>query len=206
MHLFRLLSICFAALLHGAEANTKVPAVVHELISMPSALPAALSDKLAEEAKAVVQADGRGQLPVDFETAELFVSLGLTTTTVSEVNIRIETDEDRWGTHSDSALPGTPPDYKHTAIIYLSGCEGGLQFPTFLLSNLEHVSPFYKRRADCVSRWVGARRCRCWTAYHARTVFRQNVSLATIFSVFARVQPLVRLFSYIYILLARTLG
>ena len=130
MHLFRLLSICFAALLHGAEANTKVPAVVHELISMPSALPAALSDKLAEEAKVVVQADGRGQLPVDFETAELFVSLGLTTTTVSEVNIRIETDEDRWGTHSDSALPGTPPDYKHTAIIYLSGCEGGLQFPT----------------------------------------------------------------------------
>ena len=37
---------------------------------------------------------------------------------------------DRWGAHQDAALPGTPPDYKHTAIVYITEGGGALDFPT----------------------------------------------------------------------------
>jgi hypothetical protein len=125
------ITLCAAAAWIAPEVcDTKVPSNVDHVISLPSALPPALSDKLAREAKRVVGKDGRGTLPLDAEAAELLVSLGLTTTIVSEVNIRIETHQDRWGSHSDSPLPGTPEEYQHTAVIYVTDAAGGLHFPT----------------------------------------------------------------------------
>lgn len=118
--------VCFNAV----HAQTKVPAVVDRLVSLPSALPAGLSERLAEEAKAVIQLDGRGQLPLDREAAQALVDLGLTSSIATEVNVRMETATDRWGSHRDIALPGTPPDYKHTAIVYISEDGGALDFPT----------------------------------------------------------------------------
>ena len=130
MHRLLAAALVSATICNAVHARQmKIPAVVDHLVSLPSALSAALSDRLAKEAKAVIQADGRGQLPLDLEAAQALVDLGLTATLVSEVNVRMETDDDRWGTHADIALPGTPPDYKHTAIVYVSDSKGGLSFP-----------------------------------------------------------------------------
>eukprot|EP00729_Bicosta_minor_P020282 gene20282-21157_t len=104
-------------------------AAATSVVSVPHALDPTVCDALAAKARSIVGADGRGQLAVSPEAAELFVALGLTTTAVHEVNVRIEGDVDRWGVHVDRPLPGTPPEFEKTSIIYLTGGTGGLMFP-----------------------------------------------------------------------------
>jgi hypothetical protein len=131
--LISIATMCAALAVQGtpqAVCQTRVPSVVDRVVTIPHALPAAISDRLAKEAKGVIEADGRGTLSLDIEAAEMLVTLGLTSTMVSEVNIRIETEEDRWGAHVDMPLPGTPQEYKHTAIIYVTESDGALHFPT----------------------------------------------------------------------------
>lgn len=114
-------------------------AAVAVVVNVPDALDATVCDTLAAEARSIVGADGRGQLEVSPQTAEMFVKLGLTTSLVHEVNVRIEADVDRWGVHVDRPLPGTPAEFEQTSIIYLTESAGGLTFPD------ENVSvPFAK--------------------------------------------------------------